>query len=245
MTVHQDYPPSATPKWLCGLVLAVAVSTAAQGQSREALVDAARAFDESALRLSDDNAKSAAVHKWAQPIRLGFDNPGAAPNLVDITRQSIKTIAAEAGVVVVDLKAGDTTANYIVYFDENGLNGQSGYCWARNWWKNWVVNRGELRVNPIRIRDIDRCATHEAMHSFGFNSHPHAAVSILSYVYKAQRTLTALDRDLIRTLYDARLTPGLKPAAASQLACRLLGERMGSSASDIDAVCSDRKGPMP
>ena len=161
-----------------------------------------------------------------------------------MTRQAVKTIAAEAGIAVVDLAANDTTGTFVVYFDENGLHGRAGDCSAQNWLrKDWAIRRGELRINPTRIRDIDRCATHESMHAFGFNSHPHAALSVLSYVYKAQRTLTVLDRNLIRTLYDARLTPGLKPAPASQRACRILGERMGSSLADIEAVCRDRKGP--
>ncbi|MEI7872156.1 MAG: hypothetical protein WCK95_08555 [Alphaproteobacteria bacterium] len=217
--------------------------TAALADARDDLAGAARAFDEAALRLSDDNAKPTSVHKWMAPIRLSFDNPGAAPNLVELTRRSVKAIAAEAGVVVVDLETRDTTANFIVYFDENGTNGKSGYCFAQSWWKSWALSHGELRVNPTRIRDIDRCATHESLHAFGFNSHPHAADSVLSYTYHGRRTLSPLDVNLIHTLYDARLTPGLKPAPASQLACRILGERMGSSPSDIDAVCRDRKGP--
>jgi hypothetical protein len=133
-----------------------------------------------------------------------------------------------------------------VYFDENGLRGQSGDCSANGWWdKNRVLYKGELRINPVRIRDIDRCAIHEPMHAFGFFSHPHGAFSVLSYVYKAQRTLTPLDKHLIHTLYDGRLTAGMPPAAASQLACRILGERLGTPVGDIEAVCRDRKGPAP
>ena len=79
------------------------------------------------------------------------------------------------------------------------------------------------------------------MHSFGFLSHPHAAPSVLSYVNKGQRSLTPLDSDLIHTLYDPRLTAGVMPAAASQLACRILAERMKSSGPDIEAVCCDRR----
>ena len=216
----------------------------AQAQSRETLAEAARAFDESALRSNDDNTKPMPVRKWMAPIRLGFANPGAAPGLVDLARQGIKTIAAEAGVVVVDLAANDSTANFVVHFDENGLNGKSGYCFGSAWWdKGKVIYKGELRLNPTRIRDFDRCAIHEPMHSFGFLSHPHAAPSVLSYVNKGQRSLTPLDADLIHTLYDPRLTPGMMPAAASQLACRILAERMRSSGPDIEAVCRDRRGP--
>lgn len=228
------------------LLLSASFSGIAQAQSRETLADAARAFDESALRANDDNAKPMPVRKWMSPIRLAFANPGAAPGLVDMATQGIKTVAAEAGVVVSVLTANDSTANFLVHFDENGLNGKSGYCFGSAWWdKSKVINRGELRLNPTRIRDFDRCAIHEPLHSFGFLSHPHAALSVLSYVNKAQRTLTPLDSDLIHTLYDPRLAPGLLAAPASQLACRILGERMRSSATDIEAVCRDRRGPTP
>jgi len=229
----------------CLLLAAGTMPAAAPAQSREVLADAARAFDESALRREDDNAKPMPVRKWIGPIRLAFANPSAAPALVEMSRQGVKTLAVEADIAVIDL-VDEGTANYIVYFDENGLRGQSGDCSAKGWWdRNKVIYKAELRINPVRIRDADRCAIHEPMHSFGFFSHPHAALSVLSYVYKAQRTLTPLDKHLIHTLYDRRMTTGMAPAAASQLACRILGERLGSAAADIEAVCRDRKGPTP
>jgi hypothetical protein len=56
-----------------------------------------------------------------------------------------------------------------------------------------------------------------------------------------RRALTALDRHLIRTVYDPRLAPNLAAQPASQLACRILGERLAVSGADIEAVCSARK----
>ena len=229
-------------RFLICLLAAVLLASAGQAQSRDALADAARAFDESALRRNDDNARPMPVRKWTGQIRLAFANPSAAPALVEISRQGIKTIALEASVTVDE--AENDKANFVVYFDENGLRGQSGDCSANGWWdKNRVLYKGELRINPVRIRDIDRCAIHEPMHAFGFFSHPHAAFSVLSYVYKAQRTLTPLDKHLIHTLYDRRMTAGLPPAPASRLGCRILGERLGAAADDVEAVCRDRKGP--
>jgi hypothetical protein len=229
------------------LALAAFPPLATHAQSRDDLTTAARAFDEGALRRGDDNGRPLPVRKWpkTKPVILAFDNPSAAPGLIDLTRQAIKLEMAEAGVAVVDREKGDKSSNYVVFFDENGLNGQSGYCWGGAWWNNaFDITRAELRINPTRIRDIDRCAVHEPMHTLGFSSHPHAALSALSYTDKGQRTLTPLDLHLIHTLYDDRLPAGTKPAEASQTACRLLGERLGSSAADIAAVCSDRKGPV-
>ncbi|MBV8393418.1 MAG: hypothetical protein JOY81_09585 [Alphaproteobacteria bacterium] len=222
------------------------MATAVHGQSREVLLDAARAFDESALRASDDNAKPQPIRKWMDPIKLAVSNPGAMPSLAELSRQAVKTLAAEAGVTVIEVDGPAAGANYVIYLDENGLNGQAGWCWANGWWdKARAMTKGELRVNPTRNRDADRCTIHEAMHSFGFFSHPHAAFSVLSYVQKGQRSLTPLDKHLIHTLYDPRLTPGMAPAPASQLGCRILGGRLSVAAADIDAVCRDRKGPTP
>src|SRR5471032_890210 len=113
------------------LLTALLSATGAGAQSRDDLATAARAFDEAALRNSDDNAKPMPVHKWTGPIRLSFSNPGAAPNLVDLTRAAVKSNAAEAGIDVVDLPDRDTSANHVVFFDENGLRGVSGDCVAQ------------------------------------------------------------------------------------------------------------------
>jgi hypothetical protein len=229
------------------LALVAFLSPPTHAQSREDLTVAARAFDDAALRLGDDNGRPMPVRKWpkTKPVGIAFDNPSAAPNLVELTRRAVKLEMAEAGLTVVDAEKGDKSGNYVVFFDENGLNGQSGYCWGGSWWnKGFGIIRAELRINPTRIRDIDRCAIHEPMHTLGFSSHPHAALSVLSYVDKGQRTLTPTDLHLIHTLYDDRLPAGTQSAEASQMACRLLGERLGSSAADIAAVCSDRKGPV-
>lgn len=192
------------------LFLAGAVLPAgAMAQSRETLAGAARAFDESDLRRDDDNDKPMPVRKWTAPARLGFANPSAAPNLIELSKHGVRTIAAEAGIAVIAVENAAST-NYLVHFDENGVNGKAGYCFARAWWdKDRVIYRGELRINPMRLHDSDRCAVHEAIHSFGFLSPSHAAMSVLSYVQDGQRSLTPLDQQLIRTLYDDRLVVGL------------------------------------
>lgn len=231
---------------LVAFVLAASLLRAALGQSSEALRAAVHAFDEAALRLNDDNARPALVHKWLQPIKLAFSNASTAPGLVGLTRKGIKTITDEAGLRVSDVDGADKTANFVVLFDENGLNGQSGYCFSSRWGnKSGSITKVELRMNPMRIRDIDRCAIHEPMYSIGFTSHPHAADRVLSCTFHATRTLTVLDKNLIHTLDDTRMTPGMKSGPASHLACRILGEHMGSPQSDMDAVRRDRTGPTP
>ena len=142
---------------------------------------------------------------------------------------------------VLDVAIGDSP-NFVVNFDENESSSGKRNCFARAWTKNGGIYRADLKINPAYGSSIDACIIHEAMHAFGFLSHPHAADSVLSYVYR-RRALTPLDRHLIRTLYDPRLAPNLAAQPASQLGCRILGERMAIAGADIDAVCGARKGP--
>jgi len=232
-------------RFLTCLVLASSLMPVGAGaQSREALADAAHAFDEAALRVEDNSAKATSVRKWMGPIKLGFTKGVRAPGLVEPTRQAVKQIAAEAGIEVIDLPPDEASPPYQVVFDENESSNGQRNCFARTWWQAWMINKVELKINPAYGATIDGCIIHEAMHSFGFNSHPHDSDSVLSYRYK-RHALTPLDKNLIHTLYDKRIVPGLKPAVASQLGCRILGERLGASATDVDAVCRDRTGPTP
>lgn len=215
----------------------------AMAGGRAELAALSRAFDESVLRNDDDNAKPASVRKWTGPIRLAFTNASRAPGLVDATRKAIGLVAAEtATITVVDVAADDGSANFVVSFDENESASGKRNCFARVWFKNWAIQRAELKINPAYGTSIDGCIIHEGTYAFGFLSHPHGADSVLSYVYK-RRALTPVDILLIRTLYSPRLQVGTKPAAASQLACRILGELTQTAAADIEAVCADRKGP--
>ena len=224
-------------------VLLVLPSASLADDVRGELVTAARAFDESALRLGDDNARPTGVRKWTVAIALRFANASRAPGLVEPTRKAIQSIAGQTPDIAVADGAVDA-ANFIVSFDENeAASGKAG-CQANVSSKSGAISRSELKINPAFGSAIDGCIIHEALHAFGFLSHPHGADSVLSYVYR-RRALTPLDIHLIRTLYDSRLKPGMKPAAASRLACRILGERLQATAGDIDTVCRDRKGPSP
>ena len=158
-------------------------------------------------------------------------------------RSSSRWPKARGVAAVVDREKGDKSSNYAVLFDENGFNGQSRYCWGSAWLnKAFDITRAELRINPSRIRDIDRSEVHEPMHTLGFNSPPHAALSVLSNTYKGKRTLTPLDLRLIHTLYDDRLPAGNETGRSiAESVPAFWASVLGSSAADIVAVCTDRK----
>ena len=106
---------------------------AATAGGRGELAALSRAFDESALRNDDDdNAKPASVRKWTGPIRLAFSNASRAPGLVETTRKALALVAAETTTITVaDVAADDSSANFIVSFDENESVSGKRNCFAR------------------------------------------------------------------------------------------------------------------
>lgn len=231
--------PVRLPLVLCVLIMLLSPAGGASAASRDELAEAARAFDEAALRIDDDNTKPVAPRKWLVPIKLAVRNPGKSPGLVAPALKAIRTIAEVAQVEVSEVDISDKGANFIVYFDENGT-GNKNNCEALAQWKNWALTRAEIRINPGLTGLLDNCLIHEAMHAFGLYSHPHAADSVLSYVYK-RSTLTSLDLNLIKTLYDPAMKIGTLPVPASVQACRKLGGLMSVGAADVQAVCDPRK----
>lgn len=223
---------------LAGVFLSV--SAMASTASREELADAAQAFDESVLRIQDDSTRQSSVRKWTGPIKVAVRNPGKAPGLVHPTIKAIRAIAELAKLEVSEVELTDPGVNFVIFFDENELfNGQLG-CQSTAPTRNWVIQRAEIKINPAFRGHIDNCIVHEALHAFGFYSHPHGADSVLSYVYR-RTALTRLDVNLIKTLYDPAMRPGLTPLRASVQACQILARLMDSSAQDTREVCDSRR----
>jgi hypothetical protein len=225
-----------------GIALAATVLCAidvASAAPREELADAARAFDEAVLRNEDDNSKQSGVRKWTGPIKVAFRNSGMAPTLVQPTLKAIRSIADVAGLQVSEVESSDPGANFVIVFHENENAGKLN-CLASAQLKNWAIVRADIKINPSFRGRIDNCIIHEALHAFGFLSHPHAADSVLSYVY-ARPTLTALDVNLIKALYDPAMKPGSPPAKATVLGCQLMAKLMSSSAADTQEVCAPVK----
>jgi hypothetical protein len=223
-----------------GLAVAAAVmvvSGAAGAGPREALAEAATAFDESVLRNNDDSSKPSSVRKWTGPLRIAVRNASTSPGLVAPSLKAVHVIAEKAGLAAAEVERTDG-ANFVIYFDENGHLGKNN-CQMFPRWEKWAMVHAEIRINPAYRGSFDNCFIHEAMHGFGFLSHPHAADSVLSYVYQ-RRELTALDVNLIRALYDPAMKVGTAPPAASAQACDLLARLMAVSEPDRQAVCAGR-----
>jgi hypothetical protein len=264
MTVHQDYVENASAFWLAvgqglwrGILemrswplvvlagLLALTPMAASADARADLAAAAQAFEQAALRIQDSDDKPRGVVRWAQPIVYAVRNAYASPTVEREAFAAVQRIAGIAGLSVQQADSADPRANYLVIFTDNeapAMPGQAGSrtCFSRSSWKGGQMTKVELNLNFANIRLMQRCVVHEALHGFGFNSHPHSADSLLSYVY-GRSDLTTLDIRMIETLYDRRLRPGMPRPEAAKQACRILGEKMNTPASDIEAVCPLRR----
>lgn len=232
--------------FLLGPILGLAFATmtgAAAAPPRSELEMLARAFDEGALRIND--SAPAPLAKWSGTLYYAPHNGSAQPA---IERQVIKALRDMAGIARLNLvvvESDDKRANVVARFSEN--EGPSGgqNCYAQ-WWRTdeGVITRVEININFKSWRGIDRCVVHETLHGFGFQSHAHSADSVLSYV-SGRSSLTQIDRMLLETLYDHRLTAGTAPLVASRTACRILAEKINANPLDAHAVCEMRPGPQP
>jgi hypothetical protein len=220
--------------------LASAPIAALGSDARDELAGAAQAFEQAVLRLQDSDDKPRGVVRWDGPIFYTARNAQASSTIEAMAFAAVGRIAEIAHLPVERVAPDDPRANTIVVLTDNESSSGLRTCFAQPSWKNWRMTKVELNLNFANIRRIDRCVVHEALHGFGFNSHPHSADSILSYVYN-RSDLTLLDRHLIETFYDRRLRPGMPRTDAAKQACRILGEKMTASAADIEAVCPLRK----
>lgn len=214
------------------------VSPASDTLTRGALPDAARAFEDAALRVND--AQPAEPVRWTRPIFLAVADAGGMRALAPEIEASVKYMAAIARVSVTRVDINDPRRNFVVRQADPagraacraGIYSQAGHITSVDV-EIWLGGRGSL----------SRCINHEVMHGFGFRSHAHAAVSILSYKQARQTQLSAIDRVLLETLYDARIQPGMNLAAAAATSCGIIAEKLGVPAREAAGHCG--QAPMP
>jgi hypothetical protein len=200
----------------------------------------AKGFEDAALRIEDNSMKAKELTRWEGPIVLAFVNPNTASRQANLMSKAVREIAAIAGVTVREVEATDRAANFVGRYSDSssagfGLGGGTSNCFSTTTFDKGRIERVDINIGT-RPGGGDRCSVHEALHGFGFNSHPHGLDSVLSYVYNREE-LTPVDRLLIETLYDKRLKRGMTRAEAAPIACRILAEKTGVSSTIADQVC--------
>lgn len=199
---------------------------------RPMLAQTARAFDEAALRVND--SQPADLVRWSQPIFLAVVGGGAMTAISGDVETAVRTLADIVGIAVTRVAADDPRRNFLVRQADPA--GRAACRTAVSSRAGHIVDV-EIEIYFGRSGTLMRCINHEAMHAFGFRSHPQAAPSILSYRERGMAQPSATDRLLLQTLYDARLQPGMKVGAASQAACGVIADRLGVSPQESLDVC--------
>ncbi|QQS13373.1 MAG: DUF2927 domain-containing protein [Rhodospirillales bacterium] len=203
------------------------------------LSNAVKAFEDSALRVNATPVTE--VARWTGTIFLGVADDSTLRVHAAEIEAAVRAIAAIARVPVQRVSPGDGRRNFMVHPHASGhLDATS--CRSRlDWDEGGRLLSVELLVSLDRPALISRCINHEAMHGFGFRGHPTSVVSVLSYTHANQSQPTEADRVLIETLYDKRLKPGMSPAAAAPIACRVIAEKLDSSPAETESVCGARE----
>jgi hypothetical protein len=199
------------------------------------LVEAARAFDEAALRVND--VHPANLVRWAGPIFMAIAESDDIRPLAPQIEASVRLVAGFAGIPVALVAIDHPQANFLIRRTETA--GRAA-CRTAIYSRGGRIARVEVAIHPTPGAAVTRCINHEVMHAFGFRSHAHAAQSILSYRQTAMIEHSPLDRLLLETLYDPRLQPGMELSSAGVAACSILAEKLGVARRDAAAHCARR-----
>jgi hypothetical protein len=228
---------------LIGISLGMVCAQIGPGQASDwpgkvSLEDAARAFDDAALRV--DTSPAIEIARWTRPIYLSIaETSGMADHAAEV-EATVRSLAAITRVSVTRVAWGDSRANFIVRANASDYAGKSPCRSSVDWTDLGHMVRAEIFVNMANPARITRCITHESMHGFGFRGHAHASFSVLSYKYAGQAQLTDTDRLMLEALYDPRLKTGMKVAAASPVACGIMAEKLRASPDETAALCGGR-----
>jgi Protein of unknown function (DUF2927) len=232
-------------RWIALLAVAAACHAfPAHAGPADDLARLAKGFEDAALRIEDNSMKPKEIVRWDSTIVLAFVNPTGASRQANLMSKVVREIAAIAGVAVREVEATDPAANFFGKYSDSanagfGIDGGTSNCFSTTNFEKGRIERVDINIGSRPRSGGDRCVVHEALHGFGFNSHPHGLDSVLSYVYNRE-ALTPTDRLLIETLYDKRLKPGMTRAEAAPIACRILAEKTGVSAAIAEPVCAQR-----
>jgi hypothetical protein len=205
---------------------------------RVSLEEAARAFDEAALRI--DTAPASELARWTSPIFLAIsDQAGMAAHAAEV-EAVVRALGAVTRVPVNRVDPRDPRANFIVRANTSDAPGKSPCRSSVDWTETGSMVRAEIHVNLANPGRITRCINHEVMHGFGFRGHAHSVFSVLSYKHAHQAHLTDTDLLILEALYDPRLRAGMSVAATSAAACGIMAEKLRAGANEMTAQCQGR-----
>ena len=148
--------------------------------------------------------------RWEQDIQVRVTGVNAAAHRQP-TLEALRSVAAEAGVRVIDVSDApdaERQANVTIAITSNSALSEDQPCETR------LDFQTETRIESVsmqmRDRDVARCIYHEAMHVMGVRGHPDGD-TVLSYFTPHVEGLQALDKAMLRAWYSPQVRGGMTP----------------------------------
>lgn len=159
-------------------------------------------------------------------------NAAASRSNAQRVREAMQEVTQIIGWQAVELSADSTEAQVqftLRTFSDDEL--RQFICWVSPAWDNWLFTTSKVQVAE---QGAYYCLLHELMHVFGFPGHPQGD-TVLSYFERNQRSLSDLDRFMLKAWYSGEIRPGASPMVASRVLNRLWIDQQVPSAQRDDA----------
>ena len=230
------------------IVLGLAATGAAAQETPAGLDTLVRNFERMAFREEAEVPEFLTLERWARPVRAVLQGEGAgerAPAVRALFAEYEALTGLEFTLVEADAQAGLEIffSDRAWYSDAVAMRfdqPERVQCFSNTMTTQGRIVRAFAAIpGDLRSADVEACLAHELMHTLGFKGHPERSLRSALRSGRAARALTINDRILIRTLYDARLAPGMSREeavhAAREVIAGLLG-RLKDAGDPIEAL---------
>lgn len=187
----------------------------------------------------DEDKRERGVMRWVGPVEISLRGAGSLPHVVfvqDLAAElaaltglsvSVSTDQRRVGAIDVYVSA---VASYWPSFLRTVDRGERVFtCAAAPSVAGGVIRRSTVRINAgaLMPETVRACLVEEIVQSmglFGEVAEPRGTILNDTVGYQG---LGVVDRLLLKTLYDPRLTPGMSGAAAGPVVDTILEEQLG------------------
>jgi hypothetical protein len=188
--------------------------------------------------LTTEAKRSRGVVKWRGPVDVSIRGDAAAryvPALEDLLQELSRLTGLEMDLAVdqnwaghIDIYVTDLDFYRPFFFTSSPGRGERFTCAAMPWAIDGEMKRSTIRINAGAVgeRSAGACIVEEVVQSLGLLGESDAEVETVLHDRVGYLGLGVIDRLLLRTLYDARLEPGMSGEEALPLARAILTENL-------------------
>ena len=187
----------------------------------------------------DEDKRERGVMRWAGPVEISLRGPGSLPHvafvqelaaeLAGLTGLPISVSTDQRRIGAIDVYVASVASYWPSFLRAANPAERVFTCAAAPSVAGGVIRRSTVRINAGALppETVRACLVEEIVQSmglFGEVAEPRGTILNDTVGYQG---LGVVDRLLLRTLYDPRLTPGMSGAAARPVVDAILGEQLG------------------